>query len=69
LIFRYNCTCMGEGYTVYEFLEVIIPLGKAGYDLVIPSIPGFGFSSRPTQPFGHRQVAQLWRRLMLDVLG
>lgn len=69
MIFRYNCTCMGEGYTVYEFLEVIIPLGKAGYDLVIPSIPGFGFSSRPARPIGRRQVAQLWRRLMVDVLG
>ncbi len=55
--------------SVYEFLQVIEPLCEAGFDLVIPSIPGYGFSSRPTTPIGRRRVAQLWRTLMVDVLG
>jgi microsomal epoxide hydrolase len=55
--------------SVYEFLEVIEPLSAAGFDLVIPSIPGYGFSPRPPRPIGQRQVARLWRALMVDVLG
>jgi len=55
--------------SVYEFLEVIEPLSAAGFDLVIPSIPGYGFSPRPARPVGQRQVARLWRSLMVDVLG
>ncbi|CAN7665583.1 epoxide hydrolase family protein [Aminobacter sp. LjRoot7] len=34
-----------------EFLGAIGPLTKAGYDLVIPSLPGFGFSG-PTREAG-----------------
>jgi len=40
------------------------------FDVVVPSLPGFGFSSAP--PAGGmtaRQVAQLWHRLMADGLG
>lgn len=55
--------------SVFEFLEVIEPLTEAGYDLVIPSLPGYGFSSRPAVPIGRRRVASIWRRLMVDVLG
>lgn len=55
--------------SVYEFLEVIEPLSAAGFDLVIPSIPGYGFSPPPARPIGQRQVARLWRSLMVDVLG
>lgn len=55
--------------SVFEFLEVIEPLTEAGYDLVIPSLPGYGFSSRPATPIGRRRVASIWRRLMVDMLG
>ncbi|MBV1688899.1 epoxide hydrolase [Novosphingobium sp. G106] len=64
--------------SVMEFLGVIERLahperfgGEAceGFDLVIPSLPGYGFSSRPRAPIGPRRTAQLWRRLMIDVLG
>ena len=55
--------------SVLEFLDVIEPLRAAGYDLVIPSLPGYGFSSRPATPIGRRRVACLWRKLMVDVLG
>jgi microsomal epoxide hydrolase len=40
-----------------------------GFDLVIPSLPGFGFSSPPPRPIGFRAVARIWHRLMTDVLG
>ena len=34
-----------------------------GFDLVIPSLPGYGFSQRPAQA-NYRTVARLWHRLM-----
>jgi pimeloyl-ACP methyl ester carboxylesterase len=34
-----------------------------GFDLVIPSLPGYGFSQRPPQA-NYRTVARLWHRLM-----
>ncbi|GAA4684650.1 multidrug MFS transporter [Phytohabitans rumicis] len=34
------------------------------FDLVLPSLPGYGFSSRPPHPVTYRYVAGLWHRLM-----
>ena len=42
---------------------------ETGFDLVIPSLPGYGFSARPKRPVGPRAVANLWRSLMVDELG
>ena len=39
------------------------------FDLVIPSLPGFGFSSKPKRPFGQRGTARLFNALMTQVLG
>jgi microsomal epoxide hydrolase len=39
------------------------------FDLVIPSLPGFGFSSKPARPFGQRATARLFNTLMTKVLG
>jgi microsomal epoxide hydrolase len=39
------------------------------FDLVIPSLPGFGFSSKPARPIGQRTTAQLFNTLMTEVLG
>ncbi len=39
------------------------------FDLVIPSLPGFGFSSKPQRPFGQRGTARLFNALMTEVLG
>ena len=40
------------------------------FDVVAPSIPGYGFSDHPTQPGMHvRRVADLWSRLMAEELG
>ncbi|MDO8769267.1 MAG: epoxide hydrolase [Burkholderiaceae bacterium] len=44
-------------------------LPDEGFDLVIPSLPGYGFSGRPDRPIGPRAVARIWRTLMTDVLG
>ncbi|MHB8528074.1 MAG: epoxide hydrolase family protein [Caulobacteraceae bacterium] len=62
----------------YEFWGAIDKLafpsrhgGKAAdaFDLVIPSLPGFGFSSKPERPFGQRSTARLFDTLMTEVLG
>lgn len=64
--------------SVVEFLGCIDQLAhpsrqggdaEQGFDLIIPSLPGYGFSDRPTRPMGPRAVARLWRKLMVDVLG
>ncbi|HEV2362829.1 MAG TPA: alpha/beta fold hydrolase [Caulobacteraceae bacterium] len=39
------------------------------FDLVIPSLPGFGFSSKPARPFGQRATARLFDKLMTQTLG
>jgi len=64
--------------SVFEFLEGIGPLsdpekygGSAAdaFDVIVPSIPGFGFSSKPKQPIGPPTTARLWHTLMTSVLG
>ena len=39
------------------------------FDLVIPSLPGFGFSSKPARPVGQKLTAHLFNKLMTEVLG
>jgi pimeloyl-ACP methyl ester carboxylesterase len=40
------------------------------FDVVVPSVPGYGFSDRPTKPgMGSERVAELFHKLMTDVLG
>lgn len=39
------------------------------FSVVIPSIPGFGFSGRPAAPMGPRRVAELFDNLMVGTLG
>lgn len=53
----------------YEFWNVIEPLRRHGFDLVIPSLPGYGFSAAPSAPIGPRAVADIWHELMTKVLG
>ena len=55
--------------SVFEFLEAIPRLSE-DFDVVIPSLPGFGFSSKPKgKPIGPRTTARLWHQLMTGVLG
>ena len=39
------------------------------FDVVIPSLPGFGFSAARPEPFTSSNVATLWHRLMTKHLG
>jgi pimeloyl-ACP methyl ester carboxylesterase len=51
--------------SVLEYVDVIEPLTAAGFDVVVPSLPGFGFSG-PTTEAGwdvHR-IARAWVELM-----
>ncbi len=55
--------------SVHEFLEAMPLLAARGFDVVVPSLPGFGFSGRPPRPIGAADVADMWRALMVDGLG
>ena len=60
--------------SVFEQLKLIAPLtaptsfdGRAedAFDVVIPSLPGFGFSGRPTEEgWGHERIGRAWDVLM-----
>lgn len=48
-----------------EYLDLVEPLTAAGYDVVVPSIPGFGFSGPTTEPgWDDARVARAWVELM-----
>jgi microsomal epoxide hydrolase len=56
--------------SVLEFLGTIERLTSDGFSLVIPSLPGFGFSSQPTKnPVGPVSTARIWHTLMTERLG
>ena len=60
--------------SVFEQLKLIGPLtdptahgGRAedAFDVVIPSMPGYGFSGKPTEPgWGVDRIARIWAELM-----
>jgi pimeloyl-ACP methyl ester carboxylesterase len=54
--------------SIVEFQQAIPLLVAQGFDVVVPSLPGYGFSSRPARPIGMRKIAEMWRKLMVDVL-
>lgn len=40
------------------------------FDVIVPSLPGFGFSDRPREPNASlARTAELWAKLMTDTLG
>ncbi|KAJ7795698.1 Alpha/Beta hydrolase protein [Mycena olivaceomarginata] len=64
--------------SIQEFLPVIKPLTqswtsptgkKVSYNVVVPSLPGFLFSSPPPQNWTNFETAHLFNTLMTDVLG
>ena len=64
--------------SIVEFLHIIDQLahpekfnGKEedAFDVIVPSLPGFGFSGRPSRPIGPRKMASIFNTLMTDVLG
>ena len=64
--------------TFSEFAKVVEPLahpekhgGKIedAFSVVVPSLPGMGFSGKPPKPVSSPSVAHLWDKLMTEVLG
>ena len=62
----------------FEFAHVVEPLahperfgGNAedAFDVIVPSLPGYGFSSKPKGPIGPRTIAGQFHALMSEVLG
>jgi pimeloyl-ACP methyl ester carboxylesterase len=63
--------------SVFEFLHVIEPLAhperfggdeKDAFTVIVPSLPGYGFSSKPQRPISPRTIARLFDLLMTDEL-
>jgi len=64
--------------TIVEFLHIIEKLahperfgGKEvdAFDVIAPSLPGFGFSGSPQRPMGPRKMANIFNNLMTKELG
>ena len=64
--------------TIVEFLHIIEKLahperfgGKEedAFDVIVPSLPGFGFSGRASHPIGPRKMADIFNNLMTKELG
>jgi len=64
--------------SVAEFQHIIEPLAhperfggceKDAFDVIAPSLPGFGFSGRPSRPMGPRGMANILAKLMVEKLG
>ena len=64
--------------SIVEFLHIIDPLAHPekhngniddSFDVIAPSLPGFGFSDRPSRPIGPRKMAKYFDLLMTDNLG
>jgi microsomal epoxide hydrolase len=64
--------------SVIEFLHIIEKLAhpekfggneKDSFDVIIPSLPGFGFSGKPNKPMGPRKMAEILNKLMIENLG
>ena len=63
--------------TFYDFDKIIEPLADPGahggdpgdaFDVIVPSMPGYAFSERPSVPgCGPARVAELWDRLLTDL--
>lgn len=61
-----------------EFLDVIDKLAhperfggdvRDAFTVVVPSLPGYGFSDAPDAPLGPRDIASFWHTLMTEVLA
>lgn len=51
--------------SVVEFHKVIEPLTASGFDVVCPSLPGYGFSAKPNRTgWGIERIASAWQTLM-----
>ncbi|MBT2504018.1 epoxide hydrolase family protein [Curtobacterium sp. ISL-83] len=51
----------------WRYRKVLPVLVDAGFDVIVPDMPGYGFSDVPPQVLDARQVAGLWARLMTEL--
>jgi len=63
--------------SIVEFLHIIEKLAhpekfggniEDAFDVIAPSLPGFGFSGRPSKPIGPRKMAAILNKLMIENL-
>ncbi len=63
--------------SVVEFLHIIEKLAhpekfggdiEDAFDVIVPSLPGFGFSGKPSKPIGPRKMAAILNKLMTENL-
>lgn len=66
----------GSFFEMHKLIPLLTDPARYGgdpddaFDVVVPSLPGYGFSDRPTEPgMTSTRVADLWARLMCDGLG
>ena len=64
--------------SIAEFLDVIAPLAHPerfggdendGFDIIAPSLPGYGFSGIPQTTLGPQATADMMSALMRDILA
>ena len=64
--------------SIVEFLGIIEKLAhpekfggkdEDAFDVIAPSLPGFGFSGRPSRPMGPRRMADIFNKLMVKNLS
>jgi len=64
--------------SIVEFLEIIRPLAhpeqfggdpEDGFTVIVPSLPGFGFSGAPKKPIGPRKISEILNKLMTENLN
>ena len=64
--------------SIVEFLEIIRPLAhpeefggneEDAFTVIVPSLPGFGFSGSSKKPIGPRKIAEILNKLMTDNLN
>ena len=62
-------------YRMHKIIPMLTDPARFGgdpadsFDVIVPSLPGFGFSDIPQQRITLDRTAELWARLMTDVLG
>lgn len=68
----------GWPWTFWDFRDVVGPLSDPAafggdpadaFDVIVPSLPGFGFSVPLRKGINYWQTADLWHKLMTEVLG
>jgi len=63
--------------SIVEFLHIVEKLAhpekfggntEDAFDVIVPSLPGFGFSGKPSKPMGPRKMAVILNKLMIENL-